>query len=104
MKVRSRQETCLLLLEPARRLVPVTLGTVAIATGGIGIEQPVAVATLFQMAAKVSGATRRQLLQGPQLTGQQPMRRAIGRTVAPEDDPHLHHPPTSGSQRPCISC
>ena len=56
---------CLLLLEPARRLVPVTLGTVAIATGVIGIEQPVAVVTLFQMAAKVSGATRRKMLQGP---------------------------------------
>jgi hypothetical protein len=36
-----------------------------------------AVVTLFQMAAKVSGATRRKLLQGPQLTGQQPMRGAI---------------------------
>src|SRR5258705_2637953 len=103
MKVRSRQETCLLLLEPTDDLVAMTLGTVAIATGVIGIEQPVTVVTLFQMAAKVSGATRRQLLQGPQLTGQQPMRGAIGRTVPAEDVRHLHHAQRSGRQRPCLT-
>src|SRR5258705_13701471 len=104
MKVRSRQETCLLLLEPTDDLVAMTLGTVAIATGVIGIEQPVAVVTLFQMAAKVSGATRREILQSPQLTGQQPVRGAIGRTVAAEDVRHLEHAQSSGRQRSCISC
>src|SRR5258705_8057846 len=104
MKVRSRQEVCLLLLEPARRLVPVTLGTGEIATGVIGIAQPVAVVTLFKMAAKVSGATRREILQSPKLTGQQPVRGAIGRTVAAEDVRHLEHAQSSGRQRSCISC
>src|SRR5258705_10351062 len=104
MKVRSRQEACLLMLEPARRLVAMTLGTVPIAAGVISIEQPVAVVTLFQMAAKVSGATRREILQSPQLTGQQPVRGAIGRTVAAEDVRHLEHAQSSGRQRACISC
>src|SRR5258705_13420256 len=104
MEVRGRREACLLLLEPGLGLVPVTRGTVAIARGVRGIEQPVAVVTLFQMAAKVSGATRRQLLQSPQLTGQQPVRGAIGRTVAAEDVRHLEHAQSSGRQRSCISC
>src|SRR5882724_13639759 len=90
-KVRTRQQASLLLCQPALGLVTMTLGTVPIATGVIGINLPAAVVTLFQVAAKVGRTTRLNILQGPRLTGQQLVLSAIGRTMAAEDLRHLQH-------------
>jgi hypothetical protein len=57
----------------------------------IGIDLPAAVVTLFQLAAKVSGPTMLNILQGSQLTGQQLILSAIGCPVAAEDLRHFQH-------------
>ena len=71
------------MLEPPLGLVPVTLRTVAIATGVIDIDLVRAVIALRDMASEVRRTTPLEIPHGPGVTGQQavPDLRAIGRTV-----------------------
>jgi len=92
-EIAARQQTGALLLDPALGLVAVTLRTMAIPAGMVGVDLPPAAIALLQMASEVRRTARFDISQGPHLSGQQaiPEACAVGGAVEAENIRHFQH-------------
>jgi hypothetical protein len=101
--IAARQESGLLLGDPALSLVLVTLWAAAIAAGVIGVDLPVAVVALVKMASKERRSAVRDIGQSLFLNRRQSLCPLLAKrfTVEADNVGHLRHRPPD--QRPCIS-
>ena len=91
--VEPRQQPRAVSIEPPRGLVPATLGAMAVATRVIAIDGLPTRGALGDLPATGGRPARRQIAQGPPLTGQQSIAgvRAQRRPVEADDLRHLQH-------------
>jgi len=85
------QQARLLFFQPGGRLLAMTLGTMPVAAGMIGVANLRAVVALCHMAAEKRGAAKFDVAHGPQFLGEQRVMGAIGRGVLAENVRHFYH-------------
>ena len=85
------QQARLLFFQPGGRLFAMTLGTMPVAAGMIGVTNLGAVVTLRHMAAEKRGATKFKVAHRPELMREQGVMGSISRSVLAENVRHFDH-------------
>ena len=81
----------MLLFQPRGGLLAVTLGTMPVAAGMVGITNLRAVVALGHMAAEKRGATKFDVTHHPDFMREQRVMGAISRSVLAENVRHFNH-------------
>src|SRR5580693_2140404 len=93
------QQARLLFFQPGGRLFAMTLGTMPVAAGMVGITNLRAVVALCQVAAEKRGATKFDVAHRSQLMKEQRVMGLKSRSVLAENVRHFNH-----GQRSCTNC